>query len=98
MVKYDYTGAAALWSEFYNLACDPWDFDTLERQQIRREFMRAVTRHTDIKVYIDHLYELIDMARPVPDAKSRCYDFDYERGLENMIYNIKTFYKKGVLK
>ena len=91
VVKYNYKGAAALWDEYYNLCCDPWDLCGIDIQQERRYFMRAVTRHIDIKVYIDHIYGLIDDARPVDGVKSRCFDFEYERQLENIIYKIKTF-------
>ena len=94
MVKYNYTGAAALWDEYYNLCCDPWTLGRDERQLERRYFMRAVTHHVDIKEYIDYIYELIDDARPIEEAKSRCFDFEYERELEDMIWKIKSFYSK----
>jgi len=95
MIKYDYTGAAALWNKYYNLCIDDMSFCGQEKQQERRYFMRAVTRHIDIKLYIDFIYELIDSARPLEDQKSRVYDFEYERALEALIWEIKTFYKKG---
>lgn len=98
MVKYNYTGAAALWTEYCNICCEPWQLSRDEWQKERRQFMRAVTRHIDIKLYIDYIYELIDEARPVETAKSRCYDFKYENDLENLIWKIKTFYKNGVIK
>jgi len=93
--RYNYKGASDLFKRYYDLACDPWQLTGDEKQAERRQFMHAVTRRNGIKLYIDFLYYLIDEARPCEDQKSRCFDFDYERQLENLIYEIKTF--KGTM-
>ena len=91
MIKYNYTGAAALWDEYYNLCIDDFSFGDKEKQQERRHFMRAVTRHIDIKLYIDFIYETIDDLQPLETAGRRYWDFNYERRLEDLIYKIKSF-------
>ena len=96
MVKYNYTGAAALWTRFFYTVSDPWDLDNTEKQKARRDFMRALTRRDGLKMYIDIIYDRIDDARPLETAKSRVYDFNYEKELENLIYSLKTF--EGVKK
>ena len=94
MIKYNYKKAAALWDQYYNLCVDPWTLGDVERQRERRAFMRAVTRHIDIKLYIDYIYELIDEARPAEGIKSRCFDFERENALEDLISDIKLFYRR----
>jgi len=97
VIKYDYVNASKLWDRYIDIICD-MSLTSAELQPERRHFLRAVTRHIDIKIYIDYLYELIDAARPADTEKSRCFDFEYERDIENLIYDIKTFYssQKGV--
>lgn len=91
MIKYNYKSASELWDKYYDLACDPWTFGDVEKQQERRYFMRAVTRCEDIKLYTDYIQMLIEEARPVEDAKSRCFDFKYERELEELKQSIILF-------
>jgi len=88
MIKYNYKSAATLWDAFFLIACDPWTFSPEEKQKARREFMRAVTRD-DVQQYLDFLAELRDEARPVEDAKSRCYNLTYERQIEVLMDIIK---------
>ena len=90
MLKYNYTGAAALWDEYYNIVCDPWTLASDEKQKERRCFMRSITRG-DCKQYINYIDEMIEEARPIQDAKSRCYDFEYEKELEKIKHKIFTF-------
>lgn len=96
MLKYDYTGAAALWDEYETTCiCYP-HFDGVERQEERRRFLRALTRENahDKQIYIDFIKQNIEDARPVADAKNRFYDFDWEREQEEIAQKIIDF--KGV--
>ena len=97
MLKYNYKGAAALWDKYYNTFCDPWTFDTIERQQERRHFLRFLTRDikAEKKLYIDFINNDILECRPVKDAKSRCFDFEAEREKETIKQEIIDF--KGFL-
>ena len=92
MIKYNYTGAAALWDELYNLCFNPWDFD--DRQKERRYFMRELTRGNYSET-VEYLKNEIDYILPIPDAKSRVFDFDLITQYENLIHKIVMF--KGVL-
>ena len=89
-MRYDYTGAAALVDEYYDLLVDPWELDENEKRQERREFMRNITRG-DKKLYTDYARQCIIDYRPIEDAKSRCYDFEYERQIESLIDKIDSF-------
>ena len=42
MIKYNYKGAAGLWSRLYSLCFSPWDLDNPQKD--RRDFMRDITR------------------------------------------------------
>lgn len=88
-LRYNYKGAAALWSEYFNLAV-AYPLDDNERQAARREFMRGVVQG-DSKQYTDYIKELIEEARPVEGSKSRCFDFEYENELESLRRRIFTF-------
>ena len=89
MIKYNYTGAAALWNELYNLCFSPWDFDN--RQRERREFLRDITRGKK-QATIDYLWDSICFAAvpPVSDDTHK-----YINDLDNLITKILDF--KGVL-
>ena len=96
MLKYDYKGAAALWDEYETTCiCDP-HFDGYERRTERREFLRALTHNDPMykKMIVDFILENIENARPVEDAKSRCYDFIYEREQKQIMQKVIDF--KGV--
>lgn len=96
MLKYDYTGAAALWDEYDVNCINDMSFGGIEKQQERRYFMRAMVRNIpeDKKIYIDFIRSNIEDARPVADAKNRFYDFDWEREQEKIAQKIINF--KGV--
>lgn len=92
MVKYNYKGVAALWDEYFDLCVCDMSFCGQEKQQERRQFMRTITRKDeDIKLYLDYITEQIENARPVEGVKSRCFDFEYERQLEELKYKIVNF-------
>lgn len=91
MIKYNYTGAAALWNELYYLCFNPWDFS--DRQKERRYFMHEITRGNYSET-VEYLKNEIDYILPVPNAKSRVYDFDLIAQYENLIKKIVMF--KGV--
>ena len=91
MIKYDYTGAAALWDELYNLCFNPWDFD--DRQHERRYFMRELTRGNYSET-VDYLKQEIDFILPTKNATSRVYDFDLIKQYESLITKLVLF--KGV--
>ena len=90
MVKYDYTGAAALYKRFYDLCVDPFT-DTDAIQEDRRLFMRELTRGGDMKIWIDYINESLDDLRPVETAKSRVYDFEFMNQFRQLITDIKAF-------
>ena len=90
ITKYDYKTASEIFSEYYNLVVDPRTLSDDEIQKGRRDFMRALTRH-DSKLYTDYLREEIENYRPVDDAKSKCFDFDYERKIEDLINKMENF-------
>ena len=90
-MRYNYTSAAALWDEYYNLCIDPWTISSNERQQERRQFMYNLTRGIDKQIYIDYIKECIIDYRPIEGAKSRVFDFEYERQMQNIINKIETF-------
>ena len=92
MIKYNYTGAAALWDKLYNLCFDPWQFD--DRQKERRYFMHELTRGNYSET-VEYLKQEIEYILPVSDAKSRVYDFDLIAQYEDLIHKIVMF--KGVL-
>ena len=91
MIKYNYTGAAALWDELYNLCFNPWDFS--DRQKERRDFMRELTRGNYSET-VDFLKQEIDFILPAENATSRCYDFDLIKHYESLITKLVLF--KGV--
>lgn len=91
MLKYNYKGAAALWDDYFDLCVCDMSFCGQEKQQERRQFMRAITHNEDIKIYLDYITESISDARPVEGAKSRCFDFEYERQLEELKHKIVIF-------
>ena len=93
-MKYNYTKAAAIFEKHYNLCCDPWTLGSDEKQQERRNFMRALTRHDKdyIKLYTDFIQETKhDVCEPWPGAKSRVYDFDLMREYDELINEIENF-------
>ena len=92
MLKYNYKGAAALWNEYFDLCVCDMSFCGQEKQQERRQFMRTITRKSeDIKIYLDYITEQIENARPVKDAKSRCFDFESEKQLEQLKLKLLDF-------
>lgn len=96
-IKYNYKNAAKIWDRYYNLCIDNWSCGDSEKQQARRDFMRCLTRKTDLDVYIDYIREQIDYIKPIPGAKSRIYDFEYEKQLEELIQDIENFYNTTVI-
>ena len=57
MIKYNYTGAAALWKKAMTIVFNPWDFSDVQKD--RRFFMHDITRgrKTDIIECIDNNIE-----------------------------------------
>lgn len=92
MIKYNYTGAAALWNELYNLCFEPWQFD--DSQKERRYFMHELTRGNYSET-VDFLKNEISEILPAENAKSRVYDFDLIAQYENLIHKLVMF--KGVM-
>lgn len=93
MVKYNYAGAAALWDEYFDLCiCDMGFCGTDEAQQERRFFMRTITRKDeDIKLYLDCIKERIEDIKPIDGLKSRCFDFESEKQLEQLKLKLLNF-------
>ena len=89
MVKYNYTGAAALWEKLYILCFNPWDFS--DRQKERRFFMREITRG-NIEETINHLWDSICFAA-VPPVSEKTHK--YINDLDVLISDLLKF--KGVL-
>lgn len=92
MLKYNYKVAAALWDEYFDLCVCDMSFCGQEKQQERRQFMRTITRKDeDIKIYLDYITEQIENARPVEGVKSRCFDFESEKQLEQLKLKLLDF-------
>ena len=88
MIKYDYTGAAALWDRFYNLCFNPWDLDNQQRQ--RREFLRDITRGNKQET-IDFLWDRICFVAVPPILEDT---HKIINNLDNLLTDIINF--KGV--
>lgn len=95
MLKYNYQAAAELWDRYNDLCVCDMSLCGLEMQRTRRQFMHDVTRRENLKIYIDYVYYTIDELKPIDSAKSRVFDFEYERALEQLIYDIKILYTKN---
>jgi len=91
MIKYNYTGAAALWDDLMYFF-EPWTFDDIQKD--RRYFMREITRG-NYSEPVEYLENEIEYILPAPNAKSRCYDFELIGRYKAMIEKLKAF--KGVL-
>lgn len=94
MIKYNYTGAAALWDRYYDTICDPWTLGTYEKQTERRIFMHELTRG-NFSEYIDYVKQEIEYILPSKEAKSRCFDFELIKQYEDLITEMRSF--KGVI-
>lgn len=90
--KYNYKGASALWDKYYDLCVEPWTCGDTEKQEARRDFLRALTHGEDVTIYTDYVQECLDNIRPVEDAKSRCYDFELEKKYTDLIEELTDFY------
>lgn len=89
MIKYNYTGAAALWDRLYTLCFNPWDLDDIQKD--RRFFMRDITRGKTSET-ICYILETIDFSAVPPVANET---LEKIKELEQLANDVITF--KGVL-
>ena len=92
-MKYNYKKASEIYKAYFDTFCDCWNDTKEEIRKERRTFMRSLTRlnKSDIDFYIKFALQVIEEMRPIEDAKSRCYDFEYEREAEKIIDDIRNF-------
>lgn len=93
-MKYNYKKASEVFERFYNLCCDPWTLGSDEKQQERRNFMRALTRDykEDKEMYVNYIKEEKEcVCVPVEGVKSRMWDFDLMREYDSIIDAIVSF-------
>lgn len=93
-MTHNYPKARKLFEKYFNTACDPWTLTDDELREDKRRFMYAVTHHIeeDIKLYTDYLEEEKHyVCEPMPDAKSKVWDFDMMREYDALIEEIKNF-------
>ena len=91
MLKYNYLGAAELWERFDFLLIDPWELDTNEKREARRDFMHDLTRG-NVKETIDYITDQIDFLAVPPVHEAILKDI---KELEKLATDILLF--KGVL-
>ena len=93
-MKYNYKKASEVFKRFYDLCVDPWTLSDSEKQQDRRNFMRALTHgyKEDIEMYLDFIKEEKEcVCVPVEGVKSRMWDFDLMREYDNLINDIMVY-------
>lgn len=92
-MAYNYTKAAKIFDDMFNLCCNPWTLSDDEKQQARRDFMRALTRGDAdaIKSFIDFVTDEKTAVCSYETEKTRFYDFDMMREYDDIINAIKNF-------
>ena len=89
---YNYKEASELYNDYFTQFCDPWVFDRREKQEARREFLRAFTRrNSDRNIYIDYAKEWLEECKPYEGAKSKVYDFELIKSCESIIERMENF-------
>jgi hypothetical protein len=92
-MKYNYKKASDIFKRYYELICNPWDFDDNERQTTRRGFMRALTRHDMdyLKLFVNCIEDEKRNVCITETNTSRFYDFDMMKIYNQLISDIINF-------